>query len=188
MKKDLATIAKNLAKIKKIIAASKQADRFTKSKILAPLRRPKAVNPVDGMTIAQLLATTDSSRKSNAVRDRVTLVSFKPGGAKKDKIVAKTLTYDNNGPRLEIRPHTHWIQKKCAAPEDYALPFNKSRVQVSCNCPDYLYTYEYALNHHGAARIINSNGEYPILKNPTLQAGLCKHLWVLLSYAKKKNI
>lgn len=57
-------------------------------------------------------------------------------------------------------------------------------VEVSCNCPDFCYTWEVALHRKGAARIIHSNGEPPDSRNPSMLAGCCKHIYATLLIRK----
>jgi hypothetical protein len=58
-------------------------------------------------------------------------------------------------------------------------------VVVSCSCPDFKYRWEVALNHKQAAEIEYSNGELPVIRNPTMRATNCKHLYAL--YQKIKD-
>ena len=56
---------------------------------------------------------------------------------------------------------------------------------ISHNCDWHKYTCEYALTKKwGASRILYSNGEFPVDKNPNLSAQICKHQFVLLRYIK----
>lgn len=48
-------------------------------------------------------------------------------------------------------------------------------VILSCSCPDFMFTWEFALNKQKAARIEYCNGEHPAERNPTLLAGTCCH-------------
>lgn len=57
-------------------------------------------------------------------------------------------------------------------------------VLVSCSCPDFLYRWEYALTDSGAAEIEYSNGEFPIIRNPSLKTSYCKHLLALYEKIK----
>ena len=57
---------------------------------------------------------------------------------------------------------------------------SKGNVKVSCECPDYWATWEVALKRQGAADIHFSNGDRPLVKNPSMVPGCCKHLYRLL--------
>lgn len=64
---------------------------------------------------------------------------------------------------------------------------DKLHCKCSCSCPDFLYTWEVALNKKRAAEIEYSNGESPDIRNPARVAGTCKHL-VALYYRIQKHI
>ena len=57
-------------------------------------------------------------------------------------------------------------------------------VVVSCSCPDFKYRWEVALNHKQAAEIEYSNGELPVIRNPSMKAAECKHLVALYNKIK----
>lgn len=57
-------------------------------------------------------------------------------------------------------------------------------VVVSCSCADFKYRWEVALNHKQAAEIEYSNGELPVIRNPTMRAAQCKHLVALYNKIK----
>jgi intein/homing endonuclease len=46
-------------------------------------------------------------------------------------------------------------------------------VIVSCSCPDFKYRWEVALNHKEAAEIEYSNGELPVIRNPSMRPTFC---------------
>lgn len=52
----------------------------------------------------------------------------------------------------------------------------KVPVVVSCNCENYMFTWEVANNKKGSSEIEFSNGELPLMTNPSLVPGLCRHL------------
>lgn len=64
----------------------------------------------------------------------------------------------------------------------------QKRVQVSCDCEDFCFTWEVALWSWGAAKIIYSNGEHPIVKNPGLVPGCCKHVVAVLREIKTHEL
>lgn len=51
-----------------------------------------------------------------------------------------------------------------------------SRAYVHCSCPAFLYNHEVALLSRGSSSKINSNGEYPEIRNPKLIPSACKHV------------
>jgi len=60
-------------------------------------------------------------------------------------------------------------------------------VQVSCSCPDFMYTWEVALHNKGAAPIMYSNGEPPEERNPKELSGVCKHLYAVMGAMLRRN-
>ena len=66
---------------------------------------------------------------------------------------------------------------------DFISP--KGYVKVSCSCPDFWSTFEYALNAKGAADIHYCNGERPDERNPRLVAGCCKHVAKMATVLKQ---
>lgn len=59
---------------------------------------------------------------------------------------------------------------------------------IAHNCEAYVYTYEYANAYFGAAYMLYCNGEPPVMKNPGLAVGLCKHLVALAKIAMDNNL
>lgn len=51
-----------------------------------------------------------------------------------------------------------------------------SRVYVHCNCPYFIYYLEVAVAARGSSSVINSNGQYPRVRNSDMRPYLCKHL------------
>jgi hypothetical protein len=67
------------------------------------------------------------------------------------------------------RQHKTWFVGK-----DYELPLHlQDQVLAQCSCENYMYMFEVANHSHGAAQIIYSNGEHPVITNPSLSPGLC---------------
>ena len=60
------------------------------------------------------------------------------------------------------------------AKEDPDKPiYKQKKVLVSCDCENFMYYWEVADNHWGAAKIKYSNGEHPNATNPGLHPGMC---------------
>ena len=182
--RSLTEIARRLTHIVRVTSASQIKDRDFKKK--KAMRKIKPLSPRKGMTIAELLQHANEDRIGNAKRDQVTITAFRIGGKPAGtKIFSRTLTYDTSVRPTQIRPHKHWVTK---VPDDAGLKFNRARVLVHCDCPDFLFTFEYALTHHGASSIKFSNGDPPIVKNPRLHPGVCKHIWVLCKYIQRAKV
>jgi len=60
-----------------------------------------------------------------------------------------------------------------------------SRVWLHCSCPYFLYYVEVALTARGSSSVINSNGKYPKIRNPSLVPYACKHVYASVRHAIK---
>jgi Fe-S cluster biosynthesis and repair protein YggX len=56
------------------------------------------------------------------------------------------------------------------------------------NCERHVYKWEYALWHHGASQIIFGNGKPPVLTNPSLVPGCCKHVYRILTAMRNRKL
>ena len=54
-----------------------------------------------------------------------------------------------------------------------------SEVWVSCSCPYWKYYLEVAVTNKGSSDVLESNGEFPFIRNPKMRPYLCKHLVAL---------
>lgn len=152
--------------------------------------RPDIPAKKPGLTLKQMLNATARyfpTRVDNAIRDKVTISRMQKKG---DTILCESLTYNGTKKVPDIRKHKQIVRKRARAENDpnRALPFSMAKVHVSCTCEDHLYTFEYALAERDAARITYSNSEFPLIKNPKLIPGLCKHLWVAVNKILEKGV
>lgn len=60
-----------------------------------------------------------------------------------------------------------------------------STVWVSCSCPYWLFYCEVATARTGSSSVIYSNGDLPIVRNPTMVPYLCKHLVTATKYLRR---
>lgn len=60
-------------------------------------------------------------------------------------------------------------------------------VKVSCDCENFKYICEYALNRAGAADIHFSNGGFPKVTNPQCIPTMCTHLVKFCRIVLQKN-
>lgn len=59
---------------------------------------------------------------------------------------------------------------------------HRGHVHLSCSCPDFMYTYEYALTRKGASSIKYCDGTPPVERNIRGIPGACKHLIHLMDH------
>ena len=152
--------------------------------------KPPAPKPKPGLTLQQLIDSTEKyfpGSVENAMRDKVTIVNLKK---KANVITCDSMTYNGTKSVPEIRKHSQTIIKRAYNKDDpnLGLPFSKAKVLVSCSCDQFKFAFEYALTERNAARIQYSNGEFPVIKNPKLIPGGCKHCWVLWTKIVKAGI
>lgn len=134
------------------------------------------------MNLPQLLKRTPRSRFRSA--DYVRLVKLKMGYDKDGKAIAYCQSYsthiiDQDGNVVKNPTRYHYVTY---------IKFidNKLNVNVSCSCPDFMYTWETVLHDKGAAEIEYSNGDPSLIRNPQQRVGACKHTIKLLQKIKDK--
>lgn len=77
-------------------------------------------------------------------------------------------------PGEDPRVHT---QRVYAADPNYQGPlYECPAIKVACSCGNHLFQHEVALATRGGADIIYSNGDFPIITNPSLKPTICKHI------------
>lgn len=67
-------------------------------------------------------------------------------------------------------------------------PLSAQKCMVSCPCERFTYYCEYALTKKGAAKIKFCNGDPPVVTNPNMITGMCKHLIALSAELIKKKL
>lgn len=65
-------------------------------------------------------------------------------------------------------------------------PNPNSEIWLTCDCPYHKFFVEYALAKYDSSDIIYSNGDPPVIKNPTELAYCCKHSLLALETAIKE--
>ena len=89
----------------------------------------------------------------------------------------KTLTSKPNTPPSR----THICSIRYRNP-NYKGPICKApAIIVNCDCQRFIFFYEFALWYRGAAYLERCNGDYPVVTNPSLRLGVCKHLYHALT-------
>lgn len=61
-------------------------------------------------------------------------------------------------------------------------------VKVTCDCEDHKFMWEFSLARRGVSDIYSSDGSPPIVKNPRMSFGICKHVLIALGFILKKRI
>lgn len=136
-----------------------------------------------GLSMRQLFGQIPSYQKNKARDDGVVLTSYTAGKRTKlgyPAVVAVAVSSATKPPRTK---------HKCSVIGlDRDLPIHRQRkVLVSCDCADYCFTWEYANYTWGASKIIYSNGDPAVVKNPANHPGACKHLVVLMKTIQSRK-
>lgn len=156
-----------------------------KSATKSPVKVKSKVTTADkekpkGMTVTKLLMKT--VRRVRDVANTVIVKSLDRAKTRSGlpgfKAIVRAFPADN----LKHPP------RRCSVVAlDGARRISESKqVQVYCECEDFLYTWEVALAEVGAAKVKNSNGEFPEVRNPQMVPGVCKHLFVVLKTIKQR--
>lgn len=123
------------------------------------------------LTARQIVAKTPQGRRYAAEFVKVTSVKTKRHPNKISLLIyAKTKSSRNASGEPKPGPLSTYISV-------IEVMDNRGRVKASCSCPDFLFTWEYALWKKGSADIEYSNGEPPASRNPGNVPGCCKHLY-----------
>lgn len=74
------------------------------------------------------------------------------------------------------KPRVH-VQRIYATDPNYTGPlYLCPSIRVACDCGNNLFQWEIANAYHGVSDVIYSNGDFPIVTNPSLRPGCCKHI------------
>ena len=145
-------------------------------RVFPPKRMP-------GLTARQMMRATPYAMKENARHVRVR--SIKRLRTSKGRFAfVSTMTDPDHA--WQEQPHHQRID--VLRPRGESDIFDKgSRLKVSCDCGNFLYTWEVALARRGAADIVYSNGRWPKVTNPQGVPGVCKHLYRLFAHLKTQG-
>jgi hypothetical protein len=129
-------------------------------------------------SIDQIIRITPRSRRENAAHVHIVgarRVRRRNGGI---QIISMTVENGTRRHQQEIRVvNPQWTGL-------FTDPSNGG-VILTCDCSDWMFTWEWVMAQHGAAEIIHGNGDPPHIKNPNMIPGVCKHLFLSAGYIKK---
>jgi hypothetical protein len=98
-------------------------------------------------------------------------------------IISRTITAI---PDEEERHHYQMVRPRNASYR--GTLFKCPAVVIECDCARFLFMWEWALHHHGAAEILHSNGDAPDYMNPEYIPGCCKHQYIMLNFIRSNKI
>jgi hypothetical protein len=133
------------------------------------------------LTLKQIIQRTAGRRKESAKYVRI--LQVKKGWDSLGRGYVASASYSThiwNPLKQKFVKNTTGPNRK---PRRYVtvIVFLDPRLHVisSCSCADFKYRWEVALNRKQAAEIEYSNGELPVIRNPSMRAAQCKHLIAL---------
>lgn len=158
----------------------------------APVQLPETPLSKKGMNLRGLVRSTPRLMINNSADVEVLQLKKTVTKSGMPAVQAACYTDDPFRPNKVRRIHRLFViglDKTKSGDPDLKTPISKhKRVLVSCPCENYTFTWEYANAAHGCSRIVYSNGEPPVMTNPNLAPGLCKHLAALSFNMIKKGI
>lgn len=127
-------------------------------------------------TLKQLARQTTKERKQKA--QYVKIIATKIGHNRKGQgyVAAKTYSMfviDKDGRLVKNPNKTYYVSM-------ITFVDKKLNCILSCSCGDNTFRWEASNSYKGAANIEYSNGEPPVVTNPTFAIGACKHLYALM--------
>lgn len=144
-----------------------------------PKQLPETELSKKGMTLRQLLRATPRLMINNAQDVELYEKKITRTRSGMPALKAVAITNDPFRPNKVKRRHNTFIIGAELDKENNPVkkPVNRHRkIICSCSCESYVFTFEYANAAHGASRIVYGNGEPPVVTNPSMAPGLCKHL------------
>lgn len=156
-----------------------------------PKQLPVTPQIIRGLPLRKMLRGTPRLMINNSAEVDILELGKVKTRAGSPGIKAKCLTRDPFRPNKTQRVREVFIIGIEKDKDDNFVdkPVNAhKKVLVSCSCESFVFTFEYANAAHGASRLVYGNGEPPVVTNPQLQYGLCKHLVKVAQHIIKKDL
>lgn len=131
---------------------------------------PRIKDKLSGLSLKQLIRATPPYIRSNS--DEVVIKALKAATTKGGLPGIRTKTMTIGGSKQVYDTTVIGKEKGISV-------HAQKHVLVSCSCPWFWSHCEMALVHWGSAVVKYSNGEAPVVTNPSLHPLLCKHLFKL---------
>ena len=108
--------------------------------------------------------------KSIIRRSRRVIIQLKYAVKTKDKFGECYLFHGvaRDSANLRHTRHLFWIKRYGTGP--------KAKIRMICDCENFTYQWEMALARKQSAVRFKSNGARPVMTNPMMRPGFCKHL------------
>ena len=137
---------------------------------------PKKAKPKNqGMTATQLFARTTMDRIERARHVKLLKTKIGHDADGYGFVAAQTTTVrkiDEKGRLIRVKNGPKYVTM--------ITFFDKYlHCRISCSCDDNLFRWEVSNTLRKASEIEYSNGDLPVMTNPKLNPGMCKHLVAL---------
>lgn len=157
---------------------------FIPHEVIQPAPTAKSAR---GLSLKELISNSESDRQTRANYVVHVETAKRVKTAKGLPAVDATAWYEDL-----LRPNSKEAHKRYTVHviglDDPNLPiYKQKRVLISCSCPDWVFTWEYANAIHGATKIIFGNGQPPVRKNAGCAPGLCKHSLGVAEYIMERR-
>lgn len=108
--------------------------------------------------------------KGNVRRSRRVIIQLKYAVRTKDKFGDCYLFHGvaRDSANLKHTRHLFWIKRYGTGP--------KASIRCLCSCANFTFVWEMALARKQSAVKFRSNGMRPVVTNPMMRPGVCKHL------------
>ena len=139
-----------------------------------------------GLTVDKLLAKTRPQQLELSAA--VVVKNTKRMWHKKSSnpcVVAETYSRKTGKDAKGFDKYVTWVE---GLNTDKGKKFSETLVKVGCTCAFFTFFCEYALAKHGAATVMFSNGQPPVVRNPSEKAILCKHIVKLCKKISDKGV
>lgn len=137
-----------------------------------------------GITIQRILKSCEGQRLFWGREVKIT--KFKKFKTVKGFPAVKAICYHQD--RLRPNAVKRYHEVSVVGIQDPSLPIHKQRIYCSCDCEDWVYVWEYAVAAHGGTKVMYGNGEPPVMTNPELAPGACKHCIAVFTEILTKGV
>jgi len=177
----------------------KRVPRVTKGlgrPIPEPVRQILA-QPKKQLTTQELIKVTDPRVKFRAKTQSIIVMRLL-----KSKVIVRTMEKDGRRfltPHIEVRLDVKGVTDRYEVHLQIPIDIRNKRkllarypIRVYCSCPDFKYRRAYVLKLHRnliARKVLGlALIEPPLITNPLMRPGVCKHVLVALRWIKRRSL
>lgn len=136
-------------------------------------KKPRSLRSKPLLTIRDMAEKTKPATRKRARKVAILSVKASPAPPQyRGWVTYRVLT------RNTVNQHEYVITVLAPQPRVYAI----DKVIIDSPVPLFVFTYEYALAKRGNAFIYRSNGDPPVMKNPSNRPGLDHHAYAAVRH------